>query len=139
MARLMKTISGASSRAIWVDEPNAISIATSIWFRSANRTADACSAALPMMATTNRPTKTRLRPSAATVGSSESTRNSDMIPTTRAAASSTSRASHIGHSAFSSVWRTPKRWVWVIRVKTRAARRMSTSIGRELIRFMQSK
>src|SRR5437879_1031065 len=63
-----KTRNGATKRAIWVLEPTAISMATSIWSRMASRMAPACSAALPTTGTRIRPTNGFDRPRALTAG-----------------------------------------------------------------------
>ncbi len=56
--RLMNTSTGATNIATWVDDPTAISSVTLRRFLIAKRTAEACSAALPMTGMRMRPTKT---------------------------------------------------------------------------------
>src|SRR4249919_1917268 len=120
-SRLMKTSAGATKSAIWVDEPIAISRVTSTLSRRANMIADECSAALPMIGITIRPTKSSDSPRSAKAGSSEPTRNSASSATTAAAASSTPTAVPFDHSACSSGEGVRNRCSWVISVKIRAA------------------
>src|SRR5581483_377736 len=79
--RLMKTSSGAMSIATCVDEPTAISSVTSSRRFTAKSTAEACSAALPMIGMRIRPTKTAGTCSAAIAGCSAPTRISDSTAT----------------------------------------------------------
>ena len=81
MARPTKTSTGAMSNATWALEPTAMFTARSIRFFIAMRTAELCSAALPMIGTMMRPTKISDRPMSAIAASVDPTRISESHPT----------------------------------------------------------
>src|SRR4029077_14315832 len=112
-AREKKTRNGATNRAIWVLEPTAISMATSIWLRRASRMAPACSAALPTTGTRIRPTNGFDRPRALTAGWRELTRkslNSAVAPAATARRTAAFAGDHRGWVSVKGMPRT-SRWV----------------------------
>ena len=113
-------MAGATNSATCVDEPTAISSVTSTLFLIAKKTADACSAALPITGMRMRPTKIGEILSVCKAGLRAETRSSDSRPTSNAAPSKTLPASTLDHSGFSLDVGVRNRCALVNCMKTRA-------------------